>query len=201
MMCFQLNGSWSLTQALPWVWLVEDEVSVFFPAQQGNRARMREKTFWMPSPYCIWHYRPLLTPSVVHSLFQPHLSLPVHSSCPPAYCVSPLLIIITCFLSLLVSLPFTHCLQLHTYSHTEDREGREGGAGMGWKRVNVWERRKERVASICVLSVLFSWAKTLLTSSLTCQWKRKNCQIVFQDVMQLAVFRVMRKQVWLPIIP
>jgi len=67
----------------------------------------------------------------VHSLFQPHLSLPVHSSCPPAYCVSPLLIIITCFFSLLVSLPFTHCLQLHTYSHTDNREGRQGGGGMG----------------------------------------------------------------------
>lgn len=72
------------------------------------------------------------------TLYSSLIFLPVHSSCPPAYCVSPLLIIITCFLSLLVSLPFTHCLQLHTYSQ---RGGREGGGGTGWKSECV--RKKE----------------------------------------------------------
>ncbi len=106
------------------------------------------------------------------TLYSSLISPSVHSSCLPAYCVSPLLIIITCFLSLLVSLPFTHCLQLHTYS--------QRGGCMG--RKSECERKKEgreRVASICVLSFLFSWARTWVTSSLTCQWKRKNWQIVF----------------------
>jgi len=203
MTCFHQNGSWSLTLLLPWVWLEEDEVSVFFPAQQGYWARIREKTFWMPFPNCFWHYRPLLTPSAWsrYTLYSSLISL-----CLYTHPVLLLIVWVHCSLSSLASflswshfLSHTACNYTHIHTQTTERGGKEEGA---WgERVNVWERRKERVASICVLSVLFSWDKTWLTSSLTCQWERKNCQIVFQDDMQLTAFRVMRKQVWLPIIP
>lgn len=125
-------------------------------------------------------------------------------------CAHPVLLLIVwvhCSLSSLASfLSWSHFLS-HTACHytqihiqRTEREGKEEGPWGG--RVNVWERRKERVASIRVLSVLFSWAKTWVTSSLTCQWKRKNCQIVFQqDIMQLTAVRAMRKRAWLPIIP
>lgn len=141
MMCFQLNGSWSLTQALPWVWLVEDEVSVFFPAQQGYRARMREKTFWMPSPYCIWHYRPLLTPSAWLRLLRSRtLSIPAPSLSACA------LILSSCLLCESIAhyhhlLPFslgltsfhtacnyTHILIQRTERRGEGRGGKEEGA-------------------------------------------------------------------------
>lgn len=182
MMCFQQSDSWCLTLALPRVWLMEDEVSVLFPAQHGYGARMREKTFWMPSPYFIWHYRPLLTPpppARPRLLRSCPLSIPASSL---RLCTHPVLLLIVwvhCSLSSLASfLSWYHFLSHSACNYTHIR--REEGAWSG--RVNVGEGRKEvrkRVASIRVISVFFSWARTWVTSSLNCQWKRKNCQIVF----------------------
>lgn len=155
MMCFQQSDSWCLTLALPRVWLVEDEVSVFFPAQQGYGARMREKTFWMPSPYFIWHYRPLLTPpppARPRLLTSCPLSIPASSLC---LCTSPVLMLIVrvhCSLSSLASfLSWSHFLS-HTacnYTHIRREEGAWGG------RVNVWERRKgESCINMCPFSFI-----------------------------------------------
>lgn len=147
MMDFRQNCCWSLTLALPWVWLVEDEVPTFFPAQQGYRAWTREKTFWMPFPYCIWHYRPLLTPSAWPRLLRScSLSIPASSL---SACV---LILSSCLLCESIAhyhhllpffLGFTSFHTLHAAKHIFTYRGQRGRGKRRRHGVEEWMCEKE----------------------------------------------------------
>lgn len=146
------------------------------PGIQGTHTCVREKSFWMSFPYCIWHYGPVSTPPTWPRLLKSRpLFIPDSSFC---LCTRLVLLLIVWFYCSLSSLASSRFLcRPHFLSHLVTHI-------FTYRRVCVClcVRESREIRKSCINMCLFCFI--LLSQDMgdilpNLPAKRKNCQIVF----------------------